>query len=119
MFFYGLMWSVIVKFLQKDIEKFKENVGQTKVKKDSFKGKKRKHGTEGNELKWQFLWLNPLQRLIMVKAVGYFWMGAPSLVFGGILNATLSEKASTTGVHKTILNSPCLLILLIHTKHKQ
>ena len=119
MFFYGLMWSVIVKFLQKDIEKFKENVGQTKVQKDSFKGKKSKHGTEGNELKWQFLWLNPLQRLIMVKAVGYFWMGAPSLVFGGILNATLSKKASTTGVHKTILNSPCLLILLIHTKHKQ
>ena len=42
-----------------------------------------------------------------------------SLMFDMILNATLSEeKVSTFGLHKGILNSSCLLILLIHTKHK-
>ena len=34
----------------------------------------------------------------MVKAIGCFCKGAPSLIFDRILNATLSEKASTTGV---------------------
>ena len=34
-----------------------------------------------------------------VRAVGYFRRRAPSLMFDGILNATLSEeKVSTTGV---------------------
>ena len=36
-------------------------------------------------------------------AVGCFCRGAPSLMFGGILNATLSEKVSTTGAtHKNL-----------------
>ena len=34
----------------------------------------------------------------MVKTVGYFCRGALSLMFDRILNATLSEKVSTTGV---------------------
>ena len=33
-----------------------------------------------------------------VKAVGCFCGGAPSLIFDRIVNATLSEKVSTTGV---------------------
>ena len=44
-----------MKFLKKGIDKFKENVRQTKVQKKSFKGKKGKHGTERNELKCQLL----------------------------------------------------------------
>ena len=36
---------------------------------------------------------------LRVKAVGYFRRGAPSLMFDGILNVTLSEeKVSTTEV---------------------
>ena len=43
------------------------------------------------------------QRLIRVQAVGCFCRGVPSLMFGGILNATLSEKVSTTGAtHKNL-----------------
>ena len=34
----------------------------------------------------------------MVKTVGYFCRGALSLMFDRILDATLSEKVSTTGV---------------------
>ena len=34
----------------------------------------------------------------MVKVVGSLCRGAPSLMFGGILNATLSEEVSTIGV---------------------
>ena len=55
-----------------------------------------------------------------VKAVGCFHRGATSLMFGGVLNATLSEeKVSTTGVTQGLLG----LLLLppnspIHTKHK-
>ena len=51
-----------------------------------------------------------------VKPVGCFRTGAPSLMFDGILNVTLSEEVSTTGVTQEILI--CLLILLINTKHK-
>ena len=36
-------------------------------------------------------------------------------MFDGIVNGTLSEKVSITGV---ILNSHSFVILLIHTKHK-
>ena len=37
------------------------------------------------------------------KGSGHFCRGAPSLMFGGILNATLSEKVSTTGaIHKNL-----------------
>ena len=33
-----------------------------------------------------------------IKPVGCFHKGAPSLMFDGILNVTLSEEVSTTGV---------------------
>ena len=33
-----------------------------------------------------------------VKPVDYFHTGTPSLMFDGILNVTLSEEVSTTGV---------------------
>ena len=36
--------------------------------------------------------------MIRVKAVDCFCRGAPSLMFDGILDASLSEKDSTTGV---------------------
>ena len=35
---------------------------------------------------------------LRVKAVGCFRRGAPSLMFDGILNVTLSEEVSTTEV---------------------
>ena len=66
-----------------------------------------------------------------VNAVGYFCRGALSLMFDGILNATLSEVSTTRaiqarlclrfpplGLYKQILHSPYFLILLIHNKHK-
>ena len=54
-----------------------------------------------------------------VKAVCCFHRGAPSMMFDEILNVTLSEeKVSTTRLHMGILNCSCVLILLIHTKHK-
>ena len=47
------------------------------------------------------------------KAAGCFRGGAPSLMFDGILNATLSdEEVSTTRVSSPASKS------LIHTKHK-
>ena len=49
-----------------------------------------------------------------VVDIGCFCGGAPSLMFNRILNATLFEE----GVCATGVNSPCLKILLIHTKHK-
>ena len=49
-----------------------------------------------------------LEQLIRVKAVGCFCWGAPSLMFDGILNTTLSEKASTTGVTQENLELPLL-----------
>ena len=55
MFFSGLHKNVIVKFLQRDIDKFKENVRQTKIQKRFIYGEKEKHGTEGNELKCHLL----------------------------------------------------------------
>ena len=77
-------------------------VRQSKVQKRFMYGeKKTKHGTERKKLKCQLLKVQ--QRLIRVKAVGCFCRGAPSLMFGGILNATLSEKVSTTGAtHKNL-----------------
>ena len=43
----------------------------------------------------EIFWGNSLH----VKAIGCFCRGAPSLMFDGILNVTLSEeKVSTTGV---------------------
>ena len=49
------------------------------------------------------------ERLVVTdKAVGCFCRGAPSLKFGRILNATLSEKVSTTGVTQENLELPLL-----------
>ena len=54
-----------------------------------------------------------------VKAVGCFHGGVPSMILDRIPNATLYEgKVSTPGLHKGILNFPCLLVPLIFTKHK-
>ena len=50
------------------------------------------------------------------KTVGCFCWGAPLLMFYGVLNTT--RRFPPLGLHKRILNSPCLLILLIYTKHK-
>ena len=56
---------------------------------------------------------------LRVKAIGYFRREAPSLMFDGELNVTLSEeKVSTTGVTQGNLELLLRLILLIHTKHK-
>ena len=45
----------------------------------------------------------------MVKTVGCFCRGAPSRMFAAILNATLSEKvSSTTGVTQEYLELPLL-----------
>ena len=41
-----------------------------------------------------------------VKLVGCFHPGAPSLMFDGILNVTLSEEVSTTGVTQGNLKLP-------------
>ena len=41
-----------------------------------------------------------------VKPVGCFRTGAPSLMFDGILNVTLSEEFSTTGVTQGNLELP-------------
>ena len=55
-----------------------------------------------------------------VKAVGCFRRVAPSLMFNGVLNATLSEeKVSTIAVRQGNLELPCVLILLLHTKRKK
>ena len=43
-----------------------------------------------------------------VKPVGYFHTGVPSLMFDGILNVTLSEEVSTTGVTQGNLKLPRL-----------
>ena len=41
-----------------------------------------------------------------VKPVGCFRTGAPSLMFDGILNVTLSEEVSTTGATQGNLKLP-------------
>ena len=41
-----------------------------------------------------------------VKPIGCFRTGAPSLMFDGILNVTLSEEVSTTGVTQGNLELP-------------
>ena len=44
----------------------------------------------------------------MVKTVGCFCRGAPTLMFDRILNAILSEKVSTTGVKQVNLELPLI-----------
>ena len=105
---------LLLSFYQKDIDNFIDCQTNESTKKIHIWRKKAKHGTERNELKCQLL--KAQQRLVRVKAVGCFCRGAPSLMFG-ILNATLSEVSTTWATHR-ILNSPCFLIFLIHTKHK-
>ena len=41
-----------------------------------------------------------------VKLVGCFCSGAPSLMFDGILNVTLSEEVSTIGITQENLKLP-------------
>ena len=62
-----------------------------------------------------------LRRSLFVETANVccFSKGAPPLMFDGILNAMRClRRFSSLGLHKEILNSPCLLILLIHTKEK-
>ena len=60
-----------------------------------------------------------------VKAVDYFRRRASSLIFDGILNATLSNSKRLTrsfsplGLRKGIADFSCLLILLIYTNNKK
>ena len=77
-------------FLQNDIDKFEEYHTNESTKNIHIQRKKVKHGTEGNEVKCQAATDN--------KVVGCFCRGARSLMFGRILNTTLPEKVSTTGV---------------------
>ena len=54
MFFSGLHKNVIVKFLQRDIDKFKENVRQTKIQKRFIYGEKRKAWNRGKRTQMPF-----------------------------------------------------------------
>ena len=54
---------------------------------------------------------------IRVKTIGCFCRGAPSCLMAFWMWLCL-RKFPPLGLHKRILNSLCLLILLIHTKHK-
>ena len=61
-----------------------------KQKKDLFTEKRRKAWNREKQAQM------PVN--VRVKAIGCFCRGALSLMFDGILNATLSEKVSITGV---------------------
>ena len=54
-----------------------------------------------------------------VKAAGCFHRGRPSLVFEFSVRLSLGRRFLPLGLYRGILNSPCHLILLIHTKNKQ
>ena len=54
MFFSGLHKNVIVKFLQRDIDKFKENVRQKKIQKIFIYGEKRKAWNIGKRTQMPF-----------------------------------------------------------------
>ena len=71
-----------------------------KYKKDSYTEKKSKA--------WNREKRTQMPVTERVQAVGCFCRGAPSLMFGGILNATLSEKVSTTGATHKNLEFPLL-----------
>ena len=100
--------GLLLSFLKKILTNLK-NVRQTKVQKRFFYGEK-KESMEQRETNSNASYYNcrPWQRLIRVKAVGCFCRGAPSRMFDGILNATLSEKVSTTGVIQENLELPLL-----------
>ena len=77
-----------------------------KYKKDSYTEKKSKSWNRGKQTQMP---VTLTERLVVTdKAVGCFCRGAPSLKFGRILNATLSEKVSTTGVTPENLELPLL-----------
>ena len=77
-----------------------------KYKKDSCMEKKSK--AWNREKRTQMPVTEGLAATDKVKAVGCFCRGAPSLMFGGILNETLSEKVSTTGATHKNLEFPLL-----------
>ena len=89
-------------FLQQDTENLK-NIRQIKVQKRFIDGEK-KQSMEQRETN-----ANDKQRLTRVKAVGCFRRRALSLMFGRILNGTLSVKFSTTEVTQEDLELPLLL----------
>ena len=93
-------------FLQKDIDKFIDCQANESTKKTHICKKKSK--AWNREKRTQMPVTEGLAALIRVKAVGCFCRGAPSLMFGGILNATLSEKVSTTGATQKNLELPLL-----------
>ena len=90
----------------KKILRNSKNVRQTKVQKRFIYGEK-KEIMEQKETNANASYLTEgLAATDKVKAVGWFCRGAPSLMFDEILNATLSEKLSITGVTQENLELP-------------
>ena len=77
-----------------------------KNKKDSYTKKKSKAWNREKQTQMSVTLTEGLVALIRVKAVGCFYRRALSLMFGRILNATLSEKVSTTRVTQENLELP-------------
>ena len=80
-----------------------------KYKKDSFTEKKRKAWNRGKRTQTPFTITEGLAATNKVYGCWLFLQGALSLMFDRILNATLSEKVSTTGVIQENLEFPLLL----------
>ena len=90
--------------------------GKRQYKKDSFTGKKRKGWNWGKRTK------------MPVRSSSGWWGLRQLAVFAGELRRwcltvfcmrlCLRRRFAPMGLHKKILNITCLLILLIHTKHK-
>ena len=93
---------LLLSFYNKILKNLK-NVRQIKVQKRFIDGEK-KQSMEQRETN-----ANAKQRLTRVKGIGCFRRGTPSLMFGRILNATLSGKFSTTEVTQEDLELPLLL----------
>ena len=60
MFFNGLLESDLLKLLQKDIDKFKENVRQTKAQKRFIYGEERKAWNRGKQTQMPFTLIESL-----------------------------------------------------------
>ena len=69
-----------------------------KYKKDSFTEKKRKHGTEGKRTQMPVTIIEGLAATDKGEGRWLFLYEISVTDVSGILNATLSEKLSTTGV---------------------
>ena len=80
-----------------------------KYKKDSFTEKKRKAWNRGKRTQTPITITEGLAATNKVYGCWLFLQGALSLMFDRILNATLSEKVSTTGVIQENLEFPLLL----------